>query len=209
MVGLGAASKLVLDKNGDPIYVYTDENGKERIAYKINDAEREVRLDSNGEPITKPYEGDKEKLLIESATTILEQVKTGDTIGFDMLVKEYTEDEGYEEYPDGYYISKDSYYPVQEVQKALFELEVGDYKMVRSKNGLHIIMRYENEVGAYTREEYENLFIAKSTGTYIFMNDLVDKLMTDYVSSHKANIVVDESLLDGVDIKSVGINYNY
>ena len=199
----------VYDKNGDRVYVYTDENGKERIAYKIKDAEREILIDSNGDPITKDYDGDKEKLIIEKATSIFEQVKEGDTINFDMLVKNNTEDESYEKYPDGYYITEDSYYPLPEVQKAVFEMKVGECKMVRSDNGLHVIMRYEPKEAAYTLEEYEDLFIAKSTGTYIFMGDLVSKLMTDYVASYKERVVIDEALLEGVDIKSAGINYHY
>jgi len=199
----------VYDKNGDRVYVYTDENGKERIAYKVKDAEREILLDSNGDPVTKDYDGDKEKLIIEKATSVFEQVKEGDTINFDMLVKNNTEDESYEKYPDGYYITEDTYYPLPEVQKAVFEMKVGECKMVRSDNGLHVIMRYEPKEAAYALEEYEDLFIAKSTGTYIFMGDLVSKLMTDYVASYKERVVIDEALLEGVDIKSVGINYHY
>ena len=189
--------------------MYTDENGKERIAYKLKDAEREILMDSNGDPVTKDYEGDEEKLIIEKATSVFDQVREGDTVNFDMLVEEYTEDESFETYPKGYYITEDSYYPLPEVQKAVFEMKVGECKMVRSENGLHVIMRYEPTEGAYALSEYEDLFVAKSTGTYIFMNDLVSKLMTDYVASYKEKVVIDKSLLDGVDIKSAGINYHY
>ena len=122
---------------------------------------------------------------------------------------EYTEDESFDTYPKGYYITADSYYPLPEVQKAVFEMKVGECKMVRSENGLHVIMRYEPAEAAYALSEYEDLFIAKSTGTYIFMSDLVSKLMTDYVASYKEKVVIDKSLLDGVDIKSAGINYHY
>lgn len=199
----------VADKNGDRIYVYTDENGKERIAYKIKDAHKEVVVNSDNEPMTRDFEGDELKLVIEEAQTVLEQVKEGDTIGFDLLVDEYTEDEGYDEYPDGYYLYSNGYYPISEIQDALFKMKVGEYKMIRSENGIHIIMRYEPVAGAYALDEYKNLFVANSTGTYIFMNDLVSKLMTDYVSSYKEKVVVDESLLEGIDIKSAGINYHY
>ena len=199
----------VTDAKGDIVYVYTDANGDERIAYKIKGAERVVRRDSSGNVMTRNYEGDELKLVIEEATLLLDQVKEGDTINFDLLVEEYTEDESYEDYPDGYYLSKDSYYPSEEVKTALFELEVGQYKMVRSENGIHIIMRYEPEVGAYTREEYKNLFIANSTGTYIFMGDLMSKLLSDYVSSYKDQVVVDRTLIEEIDIKRAGINYHY
>ncbi len=199
----------VYDVKGDRVYVYTDDSGKERIAYKIKDATREVLIDSNGDPVKRHYEGDELKLVIEEATMILEQVKEGDTIGFDLLVEEHTEDESYESYPEGYYLAPTTPYPVAEVQETLFDLEVGQYKMVRSENGIHIIMRYKPAAGAYALDEYENLFIAKSTGTYIFMGDLISKLLTEYVASYKDAVEVDESLLDGIDIKSAGINYHY
>ena len=203
------SGNLVTDAKGDIIYVYTDENGKERVAYKLKDAKREVIMDSDGNPKTRDFEGDELKLVIEEATLLLDQVKEGDTINFDLLVDEYTEDESYADYPDGYYLSKDTYYPVEQVQTALFELEVGQYKMVRSANGIHIIMRYQPEVGAYAREDYQNLFIANSTGTYIFMGDLISKLLSDYVSSYKEQVVVDRTLIEEIDIKRAGINYHY
>ena len=199
----------VYDKNNNRIYVYTDENGKERIAYKKKDAKRQMIKGADDQYLKRNYEGDELKLVIEEATMILEQVKQNDTIGFDLLVDEHTEDESYEEYPNGYYLTKDSYYPIEEVKKTLFELGVGEYKMVRSENGIHIIMRYEPEPGAYALDEYENLFIAKSTGTYIFMADLMGKLLADYVASYKDSVTVDESLIAGVDIKSAGINLHY
>jgi hypothetical protein len=199
----------VTDAKGDIIYVYTDENGKERVAYKIKDAKREIVMDSSGNPQTRDFEGDRLKLVIEEATLLLESLKEGDTINFNLLVDEHTQDESYADYPDGYYLSKDAYYPVEEVQTALFELEIGQYKMVRSANGIHIIMRYKPEVGAYTLEEYKNLFIANSTGTYIFMGDLISKLLSDYVSSYKEQVVVDKTLIEEIDIKRAGINYHY
>ena len=204
-----ANGNQVYDENGDRVYVYTDENGKERVAYKIKNAKRQELLDENGDPVISNYEGDDLAMVIDKANAVLEQVKEGDTLSFDLLVNEYNEETGHETYPNGYYITADTQYAAPEVIDELFTLEVGEYKMVRSEHGLHIIMRYELEESAYTLDEYEDLFIAKSTGTYIFMSDLIDKLYADYVSSYKANVTVDESLLEGIDIKSVGINYNY
>ena len=204
-----AKGEQVYDENGDRVYVYTDENGKERIAYKIKDAKRHELVNDKGEPVVENYEGDELAKVVDRANNILDQVKEGDTIGFDLLVTEHNEETGHEKYPNGYYITEGTQYAAPEVIKELFTLKVGEYKMVRSQHGIHIIMRYELEDGAYTLDEYEDLFIATSTGTYIFMSDLIDKLYADYVSSYKEKITVDESLLEGVDIKSAGVNYNY
>lgn len=204
-----ANGEQVYDENGDRVYVYVDENGKERVAYKLKGAKRQELFDDNGDPIVKNYEGDKLAKIVDKANSVLDQVKEGDTIGFDLLVTEHNEETGHEKYPNGYYITEETQYASPEVIEELFTLKVGEYKMVRSKHGIHIIMRYELEDSAYTLDEYEDLFIATSTGTYIFMGDLIDKLYADYVSSYKDKIIVDESLLEGVDIKSVGVNYNY
>ena len=192
----------VFDEHGNRVYVYTDENGYERIAYKIKNATRKAVG-------KRDYEGEELELIIDKASSVLEQVKKDDTIGFDLLVSKYNEEDGDEQYPDGYYMTADADYAAPEVIDALFELNVGEYKMVKSEHGLHIIMRYELEDGAYALEEYEDIFVAKSTGTYIFINDLIDKRYTEYVSSYKEKVKVNEELLGGVDIKSVGINYNY
>jgi hypothetical protein len=199
----------VTDKNGDRIYVYVDEKGKERIAYDRTKGEREMLIGEDGDPVIVDLEGDDLKLLVEKANGILETVKEGDTIGFDLLVDEYNEEEGSEKYPNGYYVTENTQYASAEVIETLFDLKVGEYKMVKSDYGLHIIMRYELEKAAYTLEEYTDLFIANSTGTYIFMGDLMSKMLADYVSSYKEKVTVDETLLDGIDMKSVGVNFNY
>jgi hypothetical protein len=41
------------------------------------------------------------------------------------------------------------------------------------------------------------------------MGDLMSKMLADYVSSYKEKVTVDETLLDGIDMKSVGVNFNY
>ena len=170
---------------------------------------REILVDDDGNSVTVDLEGDELKLIIDKANGILEKVKANDTIGFDMLVEEYNEEEGSEKFPDGYYVTETTQYASPEVIEELFKLKTGEYKMIKSKYGLHIIMRYELEDAVYTREDYKDLFIANSTGTYIFMNDLISKLLADYVASYKEKITVDETLLDGLDMKSVGVNFNY
>ena len=82
-------------------------------------------------------------------------------------------------------------------------------RRVRSDYGVHIVMRYELEEGAYTFEENDDLFISVKTGTYIFMNDLIDKLLYEYIKEYKDRITVDEKLLTTVDIKRADINFYY
>jgi parvulin-like peptidyl-prolyl isomerase len=139
----------------------------------------------------------------------LAEAKTGDFEGFDVLVKEYNQEDGSKDYPNGYYVYKNTAYEAIEVIEEVLDMKVGEVRKIRSDYGIHIIMRYELEDAAYTREENEDLFISTKTGTYVFMDELVDELLMEYVKEYKERITVDESLYKTVDIKSVEPNYYY
>lgn len=201
----------VTDKNGDRIYVYTDSNGKERTAYKKEGASVKQRFDSSGEPVVKYYDANsvEMKIVNSDADAILAETKAGDYSGFDALVGEYNQEDGSKDYPNGYYVSRNTSYEAIEVIDELFEMQVGEVKKIQSDYGIHIVMRYELEEGAYTFEENEDLFISTKTGTYVFMSDLVDELLYEYVKEYKDKVVVDEAVLKGADMKSVEPNYYY
>lgn len=193
------------DVNEEDIWVYIDENGKERIAYNKVKGSRKNVTDADG-PVTKDYDTEKMKEILDKANGILEQTKKGDTIGFDLLVKEYNEDVGRD---DGYYITESTTGDFPEVTKKVFEMEIGETAIVQSEYGIHVVMRYDLEDGAYGMEEYEEFFISNETGTYVFMSDLTNNLFNTYISTLKDNIKIDESLIEGVDMKSAKANYYY
>ena len=204
-----ADGSYATDEQGDRIYVYTDDNGKERIAYKLDGASRQPVTDDKGNAITRKYNDTEMEILTAEANEIFAQAKKGDTIGFDVLVTKYSEDTGINDYPDGYYVTAKTNYESPEVIEALFGMGKGDVKMIKSDYGIHIVMRYDIEPSAYTKSEYEDLFISNSTGTYVFMSDLTSELLAEYLEPYKAKIVVDEKVLSTVDIKRVAINYYY
>ncbi len=203
-----ANGDYVYDENGDRVYVY-DDNGKERIAYKIGGASTEYQVDANGKTLTRQYNATEMEVLTAHANEIMAQTTKGDTINFDVLVSKYNEDKGAEDYPDGYYVTKNTNYESPEVIKTLFQMEIGEVRMIKSDYGIHIIMRYEPEAGAYAKDENKNLFISNSTGDYIFMDELKGELLANYVEPYKKDIVLDEDLYATVDIKRAGINYYY
>ena len=202
---------FVTDKNGDTIYVYTDSDGKERIAYKKENASTKQRFDSSGEPIIRYYQANSPEMKIvnSDADAIMGEAKVGDYSGFDELVKEYNQEDGSKDYPNGYYVSMNTSYEAVEVIDAVFDMQVGEVRKVQSDYGIHIVMRYELEDKAYTFEENEDLFISTKTGTYVFMSDLCDELLYEYVKEYKDQITVDEELLKTADIKSANPNYYY
>ena len=199
----------VYDENGDKVYVYTDDKGNERIAYDTAAGERQPIVDSDGKAVVKKYNDTEMEILKQQRDEILAQAADNDMLGFDVLISKYNEDAGAKEYPGGYYVTKNTNYESPEVLEKLFEMEIGEVECVQSDYGIHIIMRCELEDNAYASEEYENLFISNSTGTYLFMDTLKLQLMTEYLAPYMERITVDEELLKTVDIKSVEPNYNY
>lgn len=208
---LNADGSQAIDKNGDYIYVYTDSEGKERIAYSKQDASTKQQYTSSGEPKVRYYkDSDPEMKIVNSdANAILAEAKTGDYTGFDTLVAEYNQEDGSKDYPNGYYVSKYTEYEAIEVIDEVLDMKVGEVRKIQSDYGIHIIMRYELEDAAYTFEENEDLFISTKTGTYVFMSDLIDMHFEEYLKEYKEKVTIDEDLYKTVDIKHAGINFYY
>ncbi|MBQ8332045.1 MAG: hypothetical protein IJX94_06070 [Clostridia bacterium] len=199
----------VYDSNGDIIHIFMDEKGITRIAYDTEKGERKIKTDENGNGLID-YLPDNELQQVEyDAVQIMEMAKTGNFDGFDALVSKYNEDEGMNQYPNGYYLTATTDYDSPEVVEKLFEMEVGEVAKVSSEYGIHIIMRYETEERAYTKTENSDFFISTETGLYVFMEDMKKSLLADYLEQFKANIVVDEALLATADIKRIGANFYY
>lgn len=193
----------VLDANGDQIYVRVDENGITRVAYDKQNGARVNKTDEDGNYIIEKYTDDKLSQVKEQAKTIYEALQTNDFEAFDALVSDG------EEYPNGIYVTRSSTYDSQKVIDAVFEMEVGESCTVTSDYGIHIIMRYELEEDGYKKDANSDFFISTSTGNYVFMNDMKNQLLSQYLAQHKDKIVVDTAVLEGVDMKSVGANFYY
>ncbi len=201
--------EVVKDKNGDAIYVLED--GK-TVAYDTVAGKRKNITDSNGNNVTKAMSADQMKSVIDKANLVMEKTVKGDTALFDALVSDTevaNEDLGMNEYANGYYMTKNTDYYAPEVVEALFEMEIGEVRTVRSEYGIHIMMRYENEKGGYLLEDNSDFFVSSTGSGYIFMTDLMNTLFSQYLAQYIPNIKIDEALLDGVDMKSVGVNYHY
>lgn len=199
----------VSDANGDQVYV--TEDGK--IAYDKKNGERRVRRDENGKEIMEQYTGDKLQEVKDQIAQLEAKVTKGDFNGFDALVAQYNLDSGLEKYTDGYYMMEITDYDAPEVVQKLFELQVGESATVESDYGIHLMMRYELEVNDnqadYKKELNADMFISLTTGTYVFMSDLEDRLFADYLEKYRSMIVVDEAILAEADIKRIGANFYY
>ena len=206
---LNAEGDPELDENGDIVYVYTDDKGNQRIAYDMVNGKSEIQKDSAGNPVIRDYNDTEMAVLKEQRDEILAQTKANDVLGFDVLASKYNEDPDAANYPGGYYVTKDTAYTSPEVIEKVFDMEVGAVSWVQSDYGIHIIMRCKLEDGAYASEAYKDFFISNSTGTYVFMDTLKAKLLSEYLEPYRERITVNENVLASVDIKRAGVNTRY
>ncbi len=203
--------KYVKDENDDIVYIYTDDEGVERIAYKTSGATTKQIVDSEGNPVVRNYNDTEKAVIYEDAQKILEEAQNGNSMSFDLLVSEHSEDEDASSYPDGYYMTEDMNYASPKVIENLFDMEVGETRIVESDYGYHIMMRYELQDFAEIsqKDNYDDIFFSKTTGGVIFLEALKGELLSAMVEPYKKDITVDEKLYATVDIKRAGVNFNY
>ena len=197
--------KIVKDKNGDTVHVNDDGT----VAYSKKNAQRKSKTDASGNQMTREYTEAELIAASDRATLILEQAEEKNYTLFDKLVENYTEDEGMEQYPNGYYVTEDSSYDSPEVLEALFEMKEGEIRRVDSKYGIHLVMKYELDEGGYDLKANSDFFISTTDGSYVFISDLKQMLLAEYLKPYIAKIEIDQDALVGIDMKSVGANFYY
>ena len=195
---------FVTDKNHDQVYV--NEDGE--IAYDKKNGQRIPKLGSDGNQLTRNYTKEELIQISDRAQLIFESAQEKNYTLFDSLVDAYSEDEGMEEYKNGYYMTKDSDYDAPEVIDELFDMSVGEVRMVHSEYGIHIVMKYELEDGGYASAE-NKMFFRDADGVYLFLETLKNQLLTEKLKPYKDRIEIDDGLIDGIDIKSASPNYYY
>ncbi|MBQ8848972.1 MAG: hypothetical protein IJ011_01410 [Clostridia bacterium] len=195
--------EAVYDSNGDRIYITLNEDGLSRIAYDKKNGTRHHKTDEDGSYLVADLEGEELQAVLDSAAQVMEKTAENDFSGFEALMSSD------ETYPNGYYMTEDTNYDSPEVVEALFEMEIGEVRMITSDYGVHIIMKYELEEDGYKKDENSDFFISTTTGNYVFMSDIKNQLMSSYLEQHKDKIIIDEALLEGVDMKSVDPNFYY
>jgi len=194
----------VKDSNGDVIYVNRDGS----VAYDTENGERQLRLDEDGYAMTRSYTEEELRKVSDMAQIIMENTVEGDEKVFDFMVEEYNEDVGMDEQPNGYYVTKDTDYASKEVIEALFDMDTGEIRKVRSEYGIHIVMKYSLDKGGYADKDNATFFSDKN-GSYLFIDDLKNQLFEARLKPYTEEIKVNEDLLDSVDMKSVKENTLY
>ena len=125
----------------------------------------------------EPYTKEQRKIARETAEYILRRLDRGDS--FDDLIKEYGEDPGMEQYPDGYVFTRGEM--VEPFEKAVYSMKVNEVSgIVESEFGFHIIKKialpplsdYEKYslLQQYNQEEYTKLVSALKKDAEITYN---------------------------------------
>lgn len=118
-------------------------------------------------------EGKDEKEVKAQIDSLYEDVKNG--ADFDSLIAEYNEDPGVESNPDGYVFTDGEM--VIEFQDGVKNIEVGEYNLVKTSYGYHIVKRLALDE---TPELYEQFKESKSAE---IDQALVGEIFMDYINS--------------------------
>lgn len=192
------------DKNNDIIYV----NDKGEIAYDKANGKRTPKFGEDGNQLTREYTKDELIEASDRAQLIFESAQEKNYTLFDSLVESYSEDEGMLEYKNGYYMTRDTDYEAPEVLDELFDMSIGEVRMVHSEYGIHVVMKYALDEGGYSLAE-NKVFFRDADGKYLFLDTLKNQLLAEKLAPYKDRIEIDDGLIEGVDIKSVEANFYY
>ncbi len=181
--------KPIEDKYGNPVYFDADGN----IAYdKVNGVVSYIVNDKD-ERVTEFYSKEELAAIKSRADALAGKPYTAEE--FEALMKsdsdeEYSADPLYLFVSPSYYFnqSSDAKY-LDDIAKALSEMEIGQTRVVESDYGYHIIYKYKNESGAYESEKHEKAFAT-------FTDDLIDMLFDKLCDEYESRVVYDKAAFD-------------
>lgn len=194
----------IKDLNGDTVYF----DGEGNILYDKVGGKRSVVLDENGEAKQFSYTDAEIAERGEAARELLSSLTAGDTHDFEAKMAEYNESYGESEsYPDGYYISRvvsDGYNSYMlEMLDALDMMNIGEFALIESEFGYHIIMKYALDDGKYADSAYAEWFGG-------FTDALINKLFAQKCEDILPDITRNEENIQKAEsIRTIGVNTDY
>lgn len=124
------------------------------------------------------------------AEDILKRAQSGED--FDQLIKDNGEDPGMESNPDGYYFTDGTM--VQEFQDGVDSIKPGEFTLVKTEYGYHVIQRLEmNENDASYKKGYEDAQYQISSA---IGNDRFNEVMEDLAKKANLKITQDDAALN-------------
>ena len=196
--------KVIKDKNGDIVYYLSDGS----IAYDKEKGVRAIKMDSKGQPVTKPYSTEELAENLEIAQSVISAVNKGDFTAFEVAVSEYADSDDDRFLGDGdycflYTTGDNGYDYLNDIADALADIEVGETCIVNSEFGYNVVMRYEIPDDATSNSDYSYWFsdLKDRVIQHLFYNKCKDKIEA---------IKVDEAIFGEIpSMKDISANYNY
>ncbi len=131
--------------------------------------------------MTQDKTADEQAEVKKKIDQLYTQVKNG--ADFDALINEYNEDPGVKTNPDGYVFTYNEM--VSEFQDGVTKIDIGEYNLVKTSYGYHIVQRLALDE---TEEKFKEFFESKKQQ---IDSVLVDEVFMDYI----------DSLIENFDIK--------
>lgn len=194
----------IKDEYGSTIYYDLDGN----ILYDTENGQPSVVTDESGEGVKHYYSLSEFAEIRDDARALAERLSDKNYSAFEAEMAKRVNIEGADDaYPDGYYLSRvesSSYEDhMTDILALLEEMEIGEIRLLESKYGCHIIMKYELDPGKYSDGKYAEWF-AK------FTDSLINKLFLDKCKEILPEIKVnEENLAKARSIRRIGTNYDY
>ncbi len=194
---------LISDKYGNPVYFNDDGT----IAYDKENGVVSYMVDENGDKIAEYYGDELLAEIKERADVLAGTPKTAEE--FDALISSESEIEGDDAVrylyvsPSYYFNQSSSAKYLDDIAAALDTMNIGEMRVVESDYGYHIIYKYENESGAYDKEEYADAFAT-------FNSDLADLLFSEKCAEYESKIDYNSELFEKTpSMIEVGANTLY
>ncbi len=129
------------------------------------------------------------------AQKVFEEAKKADEAAFDKLIEKYNDDEGVASFPDGYVFTTGEM--VDAFEKASFDMEVGETRLVQSEYGFHIIRKLTLEdEKVFTEEIRRNMLMS-------LKNEEISEMFEQWQDEFKVR--VNRGVLTKYTCKSVSI----
>ncbi len=125
----------------------------------VRDENGKIKFDKDGYAVTEEISDERWDEKFSLAQSLLQRAENGED--FDDLLIKNTEELSFEKYPYGHYFnklttSKDNYFP--DILDAVKDMEIGEYRLIKSDYGLHLINRIELDENGYDHTENEDDF---------------------------------------------------
>ena len=126
------------------------------------------------------------------AEEVLEKAKAGED--FDALIAEYGEDPGMEANPDGYVFTDGTM--VQEFQDGVDSLKPGEFTMVKTTYGYHVIERLDlEETPEYFEEQYEQY---AEDLTDVMADGMFENQLKKWAEEYNIKVVTNDDIVDEI-----------